>query len=121
MTTLRNPFIWIATLLCALLIVCSPGCSLLAPKSDLTWEASRFNSFKSTWTATLAVYDFHMDRRVAGKVSAADAAAVDAAWNTFRLAFRLALAQARGNENAFTPDNVKKLADDVLTLIYASQ
>jgi hypothetical protein len=97
------------------------ACSLLAPKSSVTWEASRFRSFQTTWVATLAVYDHHMDRRVAGKVSAKDAADIDAAWNTFRLAFRIALAEARGNTEAFTPDNVKQLADDLLTLIYASQ
>jgi len=99
----------------------TPGCSLLSPKSDVTWEASRFLSFKDTWTTTLALYDYSKDRQVVGKLSAKDAADIDAAWNLFRLAFKSALADAQGNENAFTPENVKKLANDVLTLIYASQ
>lgn len=99
----------------------APGCSLLKPKSPVTIEASHYLSFRDCWTVTLAVYDSHMDRRVAGKVSALDAADIDRAWETYRAAYRLALAQASGDEGAFTPDNVKKLANDVLTLIYASQ
>jgi len=98
-----------------------PGCSLLAPKSPVTWEASRYASFRDCWTITLAVYDANMDRRVAGKVSVADAQDIDRAWNLFRAAYRTALAEASGNELAFTPESVKKLANDVLTLIYASQ
>jgi hypothetical protein len=111
----------ISIIIFAATLAFTPGCSLLSPKSSVTWEASRFRSFQTTWVATLAVYDHHMDRRVAGKVSDKDAADIDAAWNTFRLAFRVALAEARGDESAFTPDNVKQFSDDLLTLIYASQ
>jgi hypothetical protein len=87
----------------------------------VTWEASRYLSFRDCWTVTLAIYDAHMDRRVAGKVTAEDARDIDAAWRTYTVAYRLALAKASGDETSFTPENVKKLANDVLTLIYASQ
>lgn len=106
--------------LCALLAF-SPGCSLLVPKPGVTYNAARFNSFKVTWVSTLAVYDYQMDLRVQGKISPEDAEVIDAAWNSFRLGYKVALAQARGDDTAFTPDNVRKLADDVLTLIYAAQ
>jgi len=103
------------------LLAFAPGCSLFSGKSPVTWEASRYLSFRDCWTVTLAIYDAHMDRRYAGKVTAEDARDIDAAWNTFRAAYSLALASAAGNELAFTPDNVKTLANDVLTLIYAQQ
>lgn len=97
-----------------------PGCSLLSPKSPLTHEAARYNSFKAVWISTLAVYDFQMDKRVQGKISPEDAATIDAAWNAFRAAYRVALARAGGDETLFTPDEVRKLADDVLILIYSA-
>lgn len=106
--------------LCALLIG-APGCSVLAPRSDITWEGQKFLTFQDVWTVTLAAYDRHMDYRVAGKVSADDARDVDTAWNVFRVGFRAALARAQGGVVDFAPDEVKKLANDVLTLIYASQ
>jgi len=99
----------------------TPGCSVLSPKSPATWEASRFLSFKDTWATTLALYDYSKDRQVAGKLSHQDAADIDAAFNLFRLAFKSALAAANGDDKAFTPENVRKLGNDVLTLIYASQ
>lgn len=105
--------------LCALL-VCAPGCSLLAPKSPLTYNASRYQSFKAVWITTLAVYDYQMDLRVQGKIKPEDAVVIDAAWNTFRVAYKTALIKARNDETMFTPDEVRKLADDVLTLIYAA-
>lgn len=105
----------------AALLALSPGCSLLSPKPGVSYNASRFNSFKVTWVSTLAVYDYQMDLRVQGKISAGDAEVIDAAWNSFRLAYKVALARAKGDETSFTPDNVRALADDVLTLIYAAQ
>ena len=108
----------ILVVLCLLAFV--PGCSLLNPTSPLTHEASRYNSFKSVWISTLAVYDFQMDKRAQGKISPDDAQTIDTAWNAFRAAYRVALARAGGDENLFTPDDVRKLADDVLILIYSA-
>ncbi len=107
-------------LLVGCLLSVGTGCNVLNPQSPLTYEASRFNSFKSVWISTLAVYDFQMDKRVQGKISQEDAQDIDAAWNTFRAAYRVALARAGGDENLFTPDEVRKLADDVLILIYSA-
>lgn len=108
--------------LCAInIMLFTQGCSVLSPEGPVTWEAAKFNSFKSVWISTLALYDYQMDLRVQGKIKPSDAQDIDTAWNSFRAAYRVALAQASGDENAFTPENVRKLADDVLTLIYASQ
>lgn len=106
-------------LIFTLLIV--PACSMLSPKPGVEWEASRYQSFKTVWISTLAMYDYQMDLRVQGKIKPEDAADIDAAWNLFRVGYRVALAEAQGNENMFTPDSVRKLADSVLTLIYAAQ
>jgi hypothetical protein len=97
------------------------GCSLLNPKSPVTWEASRFLAFKDVWKTTLALYDHAKDLNVAGKLSDRDMADIDAAWNLFRAAFKTALAESENNNNGFTPENVRKLGNDVLTLIYAAQ
>lgn len=107
-------------ILAALLLV-APGCAVLAPKSPVTWEASRFLAFKDVWATTLAMYDHAKDLQVAGKISARDAQDIDRAWNLFRSSFKLALENAGNNPNAFTPDEVRKLANDVLTLIYSAQ
>ena len=114
---MKNIFI----LIFAALLLTTPGCSLLSPKSPVTWEASRFLAFKDVWTTTLAMYDHAMDLRVAGKISERDSADIDRAWELFRASFKLALANAGNNPNAFTPDEVRILANDVLTLIYATQ
>ncbi len=116
------PFpLWILAALLAGALLLTPGCALTNPKSPVTFEATRYLSFKDTWTVALTLYDSHMDRRAAGKVSAKDAADIDAAWNTFRAAYDVALDAAKGDKTSFTPDNVKKLANDVLVLIYAAQ
>ncbi len=99
----------------------SPGCSLLNPKSPVTFEASRFLAFKDVWTTTLALYDHSKDLYVAGKISQRDMDDIDHSWNTFRAGYLLALGKVRGDVNAFTPEEVRKQANDVLTLIYASQ
>lgn len=98
----------------------TPGCSILAPKSQVTWEASRFLSFRDVYDVAYRSYLAHNVRVLDGKVSAKDDADVDAAWNAFRAAHIIALNQAGGDDNKFTPDNVRKLANDVLDLIAAT-
>ena len=97
------------------------GCSLLNPKSPVTWESSRFLAFKDVYTTTLALYDHSQDLYVAGKISQRDMDDINHSWNTFRAGYLLALGKAKGDVNSFTPENVRTLANDVLTLIYASQ
>jgi len=108
-------------LLLSTILAVTPSCSLLNPKSPVTWEASRFLAFKDVWTTTLALYDHSKDLQVAGKISARDAADIDRAWELFRASYRLALANAGNNPNSFTPEEVRKLANDVLILIYSTQ
>lgn len=96
------------------------GCSVLAPRAGVTWEASRYQSFRDVWTTTLALYDHSKDLQVAGKISARDAADIDAAWEIFRASYKQALAAARGDETAFTPERVRRLASGVIDLVYAA-
>jgi len=98
----------------------TPGCSVLSPKSPVTWEASRYLSFRDVYDVSYRAYVAHNVRVLDGKVSKADDEDVDKAWNTFRTAYLIALDQARGDENKFTPENVRKLANDVLDLIAAA-
>lgn len=112
----------LATILAALVIL-SPGCVSTnnGTASNITYEGRMFMSFENVWDATLATYDYQMDLRVAGKIKPGDAADIDMAWNLFRKAYQAALAEAQGNTSMFAPDDVRKLANDVLTLIYATQ
>jgi hypothetical protein len=110
--------ILVLALLCA--VPSFTGCNVLSPKTKVTYEASVFLSFKDVWTVTRQAYVGFKTRQAEGKVSAADAADVDKAWNTFRGAYVIALDVAAQNENAFTPANVRDLANDVLDLIAAT-
>lgn len=102
--------------LCAALAF-TPGCSTFSGKSPVTWEASRFLSFRDVYDVAYRAYLAHNVRVLDGKVSAKDDAEIDAAWNAFRAAYIVALNQASGDANKFTPDNVRKLANDVLDMI----
>lgn len=106
-------------LICAALCL-TPGCSILSPSSPITHEASVYYSFHDTWAVTRAAYSSFADRYVAGNVSVKDKADVDRAWEAFRSAYLIALEAAQMNGDQFTPDNVKKLSDSVLTLIAAA-
>jgi hypothetical protein len=110
----------LSLLLVACTLALTPGCGVLAPKSDVTYEASVYRSFRSVWDVTYRAYLGCQMRVAQGKVSAEDAADINAAWVIYCGAFRIALDRAAGNENAFTPDSVRDLADDVLTLIAAT-
>jgi len=101
------------------LLAFSPSCSILKPQSPVTWEATRYLSFRDCWTVTHAAYQAMKDRQALGLVSAADAADIDKAWNTFRSSFLVALEVAQWDKESFTPENVRELADDLLTLIAA--
>lgn len=109
----------IANLLLCLTLLFSCGC--ITTKPPVTPEASRYNSFRNTWAATLAVYDYSKDLQVAGEITAKDAADIDRAWNAFRSGFRIALANAGGDDLVTTPESVHKLAEDLKILIYSTQ
>lgn len=106
-------------LICALLAspLAFTGCSILAPKSNVTWEASVYLSFADTWAVTSAAYDTYCEQAVLGKVSAEDQADIDEAWNKFRSAFRVAFIAASRDWSKFAPEDVKKLSEDLTTLI----
>ena len=96
-----------------------PGCSILAPKSPITWEASRYLAFNDVWDVTHATYQVFKNKQALGGVSPDDAIEVDRAWNAFRSAYIFALDAAGNNSFTFTPDNVRALANDVLILVAA--
>lgn len=105
--------------LCAALVCFTPGCGVLYPKGKVEWKAAQFLSFRDCWDVTHAAYGTFKNRQAAGKVSAADVRDIDKAWNAYRSAYLIAIEAAQMDQNAFTPENVRKLADDVLTLIAA--
>lgn len=118
---MKTRIIKFLVVLCAAFVISSTtGCSVFKPTPSLTSEATVYRSFQDVWTVTRAAYSAHMDRVVRGKVSAADAADVDRAWEAFRGAFKIAAQAAQWDQSQYTPENVRKLADDVLTLIKAT-
>ncbi len=82
-----------------------------------TPQAVRFVTLQDTYDASLVLYDQYCERVVTGKVSKGDEADVDAAWNAYREAMKLAVAAASGNWTAPTPEALRKTAEDVATLI----
>ena len=80
------------------------GC--VAPR---TAEARVYDTFKTTYNAAYSSYESYCKLVVLGKVSKAEEAKVDAAWNDFRAASL--------NWTAATPAQVQKLADDLNRLI----
>ena len=82
-----------------------------------TPEARVYDTFKTTYNAAYSSYESYCKLVVLGKVSKAEEAKVDAAWNDFRSAFTLSLRAASLNWSAATPAQVQKLAVDLNKLI----
>ena len=112
--------VWLAIVgLFGATLLFTPGCAVFTGKSPVTYEATRYQSFRDVWTVTRKAYEAHLLQVARGKVSIEDQQDINAAWNAYRSAYLIALDAARNNEQAFTPENVRKLADDLLTLISA--
>lgn len=90
------------------------GCKTTEPP---TREARIAYTFQDTWTLARVAYDAFAERVVLGKVSRADEARVDAAWNHFRAAFAVAFRAASQNWNTATTAKIDALRDDLLDLI----
>jgi len=101
----------IAILICAVAIsIGFVGCQTSAPP---TTEAVKFYTFKDTWTAVHSSYQAYCELVVQGKVSKADEAEVDKAWNQFRIGFKAAVMAANNGSRA-APADVEKLKDDFI-------
>ena len=108
-----------ALLACSLLF--ATGCATTTtPQQSHSATAIAYLSFADVWTVAHTAYAGELDRYVRGKVSERDQADIDKAWNAFRGAYGIGLQAAQLDKAAITPENVRKLADDLLTLINAS-
>ena len=83
-------------------------------------RARTFQSLDECWNVTYTAYFALKVAEADGKVSAADARDCDRAWNIFRAAWDVAAASASDGAVVYTPENVRKLANDVLDLIAAT-
>lgn len=101
--------------LCLALAAFTPGC--VTTGAPPTKEAVVFYTFRDTWSATKAAYEGYCELAVQGLVSQADQADIDAAWNQFRVGFKLALLASQRDWSATTPDSVVALKNDLITLI----
>lgn len=107
----------------SLLLALALTCAVVAPVTftgcavTRTTEAVVFDSFKTTYNASYSAYTSWLELVVKGKVSKADEARVDKAWNDFRDAFSIAFQTASQNWSAATPEQVQRLADNLITLI----
>lgn len=80
-------------------------------------EAVVFHTFKDSWDLSKTAYDGWSERVVMGKISKENSDEVDKVWNNYRAAFRSALLVARQDWNAVTPDNLRALQNQLLSLI----
>jgi outer membrane biogenesis lipoprotein LolB len=102
--------------LCASALFLLPGCATTG-SAPATTEAKVYYSFADTWAVAKTAYAGYCELAVQGKVSVPDQADVDAAWDKFRGAFKLAFTAASRDWNTATPADVQQLSDDLLILI----
>lgn len=107
----------VVALLCAILAIGAGGCFSGCGSAPVTREARVFYSYKDTWSITRAAYGGWCERVVAGKVSKASERKVDAAWNSYRLAFKVSFQAAQNDWNAMTDANLDALRLELLRLI----
>lgn len=105
-------------LLCGLLSFGVVGCASLQ-STPPTREAVVYYAFRDTWSGAHEAYKGFCELVVLGKVSKADEADVDKAWNRFRVGFKAALLAANNDWSAVTPASVIAQKDDLITLIRA--
>ena len=89
------------------------GCATAPP----TKEAITYYAFTDTWAAARSAYEGYCELAVQGLVSQPDQRDIDAAWNQFRVGFKLALMASQRDWSATTPDAVVALKNDLITLI----
>ena len=109
-------------LLCAVSLVLGTGCVPVrnGTASNLSERARTFQSLDDCWSVTYTAYFAFKVAEADGKVKADDARVVDTAWNVFRLSWDAAAAAASNGQTTYTPENVRRLANDVLDLIAAA-
>ncbi len=95
----------------AFLLLFAPGCSSLNSgnvktlkqiEMDVSWPMTRYRNGVA-----------------AGAVTLGEQQQVNAAYNSYTAAYQQALQAAQNNKNAPAPDNVKSLADQVISAIAA--
>lgn len=89
------------------------GCATFGQRSP----AIAYHTLRDTQILVDSGMKVYADRCVAGRITAADQAKVDAAHATYRQAFREAVTLAQLDYSKLTPDNVEALANALLKLI----
>lgn len=98
------------------LIVLAPGCKYFSGATS-TPEAVTFTSFKDVWDASYTAY-FEFEKRVVqGKVSKADEAKADNAWNLFRASYKAAFKTANMSNGAPAPDDLLQAKSGLIKLL----
>ena len=115
-----KPLFAAALIACAIVFTTGCGTTQTTPQASHSAKAVAYLTFFDVWTVTHAAYQGACDATVQGKISAKDKADIDKAWNAYRGAFTIALEAAQMDTAQVTPDNVRKLASDLLTLINAA-
>lgn len=90
------------------------GCAMFQNKPA---ETIVFNTFKDSWDLSKTAYDGWSERVVLGKVSQESSDKVDVVWNKYRAAFRSAIALARNDWSAATPESLRTIQFELLKLI----
>lgn len=90
------------------------GCSLFA-RQERTVEAKKFDTFKSVYDTARQAYKSFKRECFAGKVTAANEALGDKAWNEFRTAY--ASAFRIGMENTAAPQDIIALKNQLVRIL----
>jgi hypothetical protein len=101
----------------AVFIVIGVGGCITTNSAPPTKEAVAYYAFTDTWAAARSAYEGYCELAVQGLVSQPDQRDIDAAWNQFRVGFKLALMASQRDWSATTPDAVVALKNDLITLI----
>jgi hypothetical protein len=110
MKTITNKFIWITVAALAAIVWLFAGC-VTSP------QGKAYQTLKDTQTLVDGGMKYYAKQCALGKVSLDRQAKIDDAHFKYRIAFRTAVNLARLDYSKLTPDEVKKLADELLNLI----
>ena len=88
------------------LLAVVPACSVFEGKK-VTPEAKSFLTYKDTFDTARKAYDAFCEQVVQGKVSKANEARADAAWNSFRSAYKVAFVTSNAKDGDIPPESLR--------------
>ena len=118
MKTLRNPFIWLATLLCAASILFS-GCAFLkrVTGGSPTVQKQSVNTITTVGETVKFSLDTYLDLVIKGTVTTNSVPVVLKAYGEFQTVYNSSLTLVLGNTNAVPPQILQDAAANFATTV----